>query len=87
MDQNNSTYQQLIKAVPKFLQLFLNVCLILLAWKLNPLGIENRQSGLFHGCKRPKAPVFSPSWGSTREGARAHQRSFPRTISARRRPM
>ncbi|AVK86776.1 phosphate-starvation-inducible protein PsiE [Lysinibacillus sp. B2A1] len=31
MDQNNSTYQQLIKAVPKSLQLFLNVCLVLLA--------------------------------------------------------
>jgi len=31
MNQKNTTYLQLIKAVPKSLQLFLNVCLVLLA--------------------------------------------------------
>lgn len=31
MSQKHNTYLQLVKAVPKFLQLFLNVCLVLLA--------------------------------------------------------
>ena len=31
MNQKHNTYQQLVKAVPKSLQLFLNVCLVLLA--------------------------------------------------------
>ncbi|CAM5509083.1 Protein PsiE OS=Lysinibacillus sphaericus OX=1421 GN=LS41612_00710 PE=3 SV=1 [Lysinibacillus sphaericus] len=31
MNHKHNTYQQLVKAVPKSLQLFLNVCLVLLA--------------------------------------------------------
>ncbi|MGN4123568.1 phosphate-starvation-inducible protein PsiE [Lysinibacillus sphaericus] len=40
MNQKNNTYLQLIKTIPKTLQLFLNVCLVLLALILSFLLIK-----------------------------------------------
>ncbi len=40
MNQKNHTYLQLIKTVPKMLQLFLNICLVLLALILSFLLIK-----------------------------------------------